>query len=389
MGGQYAGTAVTDAKGNYKIDGLPKVARYHIQTTPAESAPFLPDLITVEDRPGLEPVKCDIKVISGVFVTGRVTDKEGKGVESRVSCLPLPENKIAQKLSAPRNSFRSVLTDSEGRFRLRTVPGPNFLAATVVGPRRKVGVRQTNPYKSAELTEADRKRVTITNQKARGQRIVTVLGGRPSLEISNSCRVVDISEDTATSFDLTVDPGKKVTLRLKDPEGKPLPGATVVGVDALRSTALSLESDECPVFALDPKKPRQLVFLHPKRKLAGVVTVRGDEKAPIIVTLTATATVTGRLLDQKGEPLADATVNVQYEDTAMKAIPRGRQDRSLSRSSEKGRFQIDGLFPGAKFTLFVRQERTLFLEDNTPQRKPLKAGATTDLGDIRVKPRTK
>jgi hypothetical protein len=55
-----------------------------------------------------------------------------------------------------------------------------------------------------------------------------------------------------------------------------------------------------------------------------------------------------------------------------------------ARTDKEDRFRLDGVFPGTKFTIGVRGRKT-FDEEKKAERQPLKAGATLDLGDIRMK----
>ena len=54
--------------------------------------------------------------------------------------------------------------------------------------------------------------------------------------------------------------------------------------------------------ALDPKQPRPLFFRHDEKKLAAVVMAKGDESGPLTVRLQPAGTVTGRLIDDDGQP---------------------------------------------------------------------------------------
>jgi hypothetical protein len=219
--------------------------------------------------------------------------------------------------------------------------------------------------------------------------------GATIVEHNNACRVVDVKEGKATSFDLTVDPGKKLTLRLTDPDGKPVTGALAAGVNAMPTTVVSLATDECPVYALDGKKTRQLIFLHAKRKLAGLATVRGDEKKPVVVKMTATATLTGRLLNSKGEPLAGESIFPVYTDPSIgKALSYrlmrggvggGRVAAAPPQTDKKGEFRVEGLLPGQKLVLLIQRGAALLGDEADQQRGPLKSGTTTALGDIRIK----
>ena len=385
-GGQTA-KAVTDDKGHYKLVGLPKAALSRIQVTPPNDAPLLARYAEATDRPGLERVTCDVELLRGVIVKGRITDKAtGKGVECQVSCSLLPDNTFAAKLTELKSQLHPATTDGDGHFRLVTVPGPNLLVVQAAFANSFNGV-SVNAYKPAQLDEADRKLVKV--DKNRPNAIAVASGRSVNLQQASAVKVLDMKEgaDPVTA-NLTLDPGKTLTVRLQDPEGKPLSGALASGVGAMPNHVVPLKDDTCRVFALDPEKPRQLAFLHVERKLFAVVTVRGDEKEPPTVRLAATAVVTGRLLDAEGKPIAGVSIQPHCKEPADQMLVGG-MDRALggSQTDKEGRFRLDSVVTGMKVRFTYMKGHDLLIEEKEANREPFKSGATADLGDLRMKPR--
>lgn len=187
---------------------------------------------------------------------------------------------------------------------------------------------------------------------------------------------------------LAADPGKEVTVRLLDPQGQTLAGVIAAGVVPAPLNALSLKGADCSVYALDPERPRQVLFLHCERRLGGVRTLRGDEQGPVVVTLAPTGVVTGRLLDADGRPVADTRIGARYAGRAGNALLRETARRyDLPRAGADGRFRLECILPGLEFDLaFVKGRQALFPEGRLKV-KPLTTGQTLDLGDIRTKPR--
>ncbi len=371
-------TAVTDAHGRYRLFGLRKAQQYSVNVTPPVTMPLIGRWQRVSDVPAsLEPLRADVELPRGVIVTGRVLDKEtGKGVQSSVSFMLLPDHPFAGKAAANLSLYAS--TDRDGRYRLVTLPGPGVLRAQVVGTRETVnGVRvhpyPLNRYKLAEFTAEDRARVPPD---------------LVSLEFANACKVLDVKEDGgAVTCDLMVDPGKMLTVNLEDPAGKPLTGAIAAGTSAMEIGALSLKSAACPVYALDPRKPRQLVLLHPQRHLAAVVRLRGDEKDPLTVRLGPAAVLTGRLLDMDGQPIRGAQVAALYSGQVGRALVKELTRRGeLPQADANGRFRLEAIVPGLKFDLGFFKGRRRYIPEPRPAVKPLAAGQTLDLGDLRAKP---
>jgi hypothetical protein len=176
----------------------------------------------------------------------------------------------------------------------------------------------------------------------------------------------------------------------------PEPAGTIVsGIDAIAAQhgqeAFVAPKAECTVVALDPPQPRQVVFYHPKRHLAGTLLVRGDEKEPLTVRLAPTGTVIGCIKDTDGQPFQGAEINIGSFGLPM-SPSLGYLYVHLSftglpvRTDKQGRFRLEGVVPDEKFTVGIRR-RGAFLDGGSRTRGlQVKAGETLDLGDILVKP---
>jgi hypothetical protein len=141
------------------------------------------------------------------------------------------------------------------------------------------------------------------------------------------------------------------------------------------------------VYALDPAKPRTLVFYHPERKLGGTLTVRGDEAQPPVAKLAAAAAVTGRVLDAEGQPVAGAEVGTSYPDRAASELDRFlRQQREPVRTDKDGRFRLEGIVPGLKFGLSIRKGQTFLVGKPRVGHKQAESGQTLELGEIKTEP---
>jgi RNA polymerase sigma factor (sigma-70 family) len=392
---RFTARAVTDAKGHYKLAGMPKlvgssnpkVNGYRLTVAPSKGMSLLCRTVEAADRPGLETVTCDIELLPGVIVKGRVVDKAtGQGVNSVVRIVPLPDNQAATKVNDANAFLQTAYTDAEGRFTTVAFPGTNVLLAQVGGSINKIEGVGVSPYKTAELDEADSKRLKLDTIKGfRG--FATAAGSFEALDINNAVKVLDVKDAGPVNCDLTVDPGKTLNVNLEDPDGKPVIGVLASGVSVFPRVSLPLKTATCPVFALDPKQPRQLVFLHPERKLAGLITVRGDEKEAPTVRLTATATLTGRLLDPDGHPLAGVDILPLYPDLTISRLLRQVYQGPAWRTDQQGKFRLEGLIPNEKIDLMFLKGKEAPLEAPKTERPPLKSGETMDLGDIRAKPR--
>jgi RNA polymerase sigma factor (sigma-70 family) len=377
MGNTLASAATTDTHGHYRIQGLRPAPEYTFQVTPPTNLPLIGRWVNLTDVPNsTDPIHADVELPRGLIVTGRVYDKTtGKGVESTVSFLALSDNKF--KKEAGDNLSLQSSTNVDGRFRLVTIPGPGVLVAQVHGTRETSNGVRLHPYpvvryKLAEFDAETRKRVNPTDIR---------------LQFANACKVLDLKEGgDAVSCDLVVDPGKTLTVKVQDPDGKPLAGAIASGVTVMPLGAVSLRDADCPVYALDLERPRQLILLHQERELAAVVTLHGDEKAPLAVRLGRTATIQGRLLDQDGQPISGANVAALYAGQVGNDLGRELRRRyGLPQTDNKGRFRLTGIVPGLKFDLGFAKGRQRLKPETRLEIKPLEAGKTLDVGDLRMK----
>jgi RNA polymerase sigma factor (sigma-70 family) len=378
-------TTRTDARGHYRLSGMRKAQRCMLEVVSPPDAAFIGRWITVSDVSGLEPAKVDVELKRGVVITGRVLDKmTGKGVESQVRFAPLPENPFAPK--EPDVSLYAW-ADANGRFRLVTIPGPGVLLAQVVGTLLKIDGVPIYPYRRAEFSAEDRKRVKLANDQG-SHRAFLVAGGAESLDQSNACKVLDVKKSgEPVSCDLVLDPGKTLTVKLEDPEGKPLTGALVAGVSAMTLRAVPLKSANCPIYALNPEEPRQLEFLHTHRKLAALVTLRGDEQAPVTVRLAPNGGVTGRALDMDGQPVAGAELYPLYPTEVGQQLLRVLDRQSGPQTDKDGRFRLEGLVPGLQFELVLVKGRRPLVPEPKLGAKSVESGRVLELGEFRVKPR--
>ncbi|HEY7312762.1 MAG TPA: sigma-70 family RNA polymerase sigma factor [Gemmataceae bacterium] len=378
-------SAVTDARGRYRLVEIRKLSEYVVYITAPKEMPLIGCSVRVKaaDTSGAEPMKVDAELMRGVVVTGRVYDKAtGKGVRSSISYAALRENKTPKAEGLTLYTF----ADEYGRFRLVTVPGPGVVLASVPGTLLKIEGVPIYPYKPAAFDAADRTRIKMVDGKTPYGAFRTA-DGTVDLDLFSSCKVLDVKDGGApVSCDLALDPGKTLTVELHDAEGKPLTGAVVAGVSAQTLRVVPFKTATSRIYALDPDHPRPVVVLHIERKLAAVVTLRGDEKEPVTVKLRPAATLTGRVLDADGQPVAGAEVHTLYTSTGRE-LTKSQSRWNLPRTDKEGRFRLEGIVPGLSLELGFVKGRQMLVPQTRREIKPPESGKTLDLGDMRIKPR--
>src|SRR5262249_41736270 len=124
-------------------------------------------------------------------------------------------------------------------------------------------------------------------------------------------------------------------------------GATASGVTALGGIT-AVQGDTFQALALSPDRPRTLTCVHPTRKLAGHLRLTGKEAGPVTITLRPWATLTGRLLDEEGNPMAGVSGRLFYSvDSARGLFESGIPPSTKAvKTDARGAFRIEGVFPG-------------------------------------------
>src|SRR5262249_45929249 len=65
----------TDARGYYRLTGMPKGSDNKILFVPRDGEPYPTVHAVVPDTPGLEPVTVDWEMKRGIWIEGKITDK--------------------------------------------------------------------------------------------------------------------------------------------------------------------------------------------------------------------------------------------------------------------------------------------------------------------------
>jgi hypothetical protein len=133
-----------------------------------------------------------------------------------------------------------------------------------------------------------------------------------------------------------------------------------------------------------------VVIYHAERNLAKRLEVRGDATEPITVRLQPTGTVTGRVLDAEGKPVAGADVVANLPPTVATAaiINYLRQQHPRVRTDADGRFRLAGVVPDTQIGLNVRAGESYLVGKPPLGMKEVKPGETLDIGEFRTEPRS-
>jgi hypothetical protein len=374
----FALKATTDAAGRYEVRGARKANAYMLEVKADVDAAYMACQARASDTAGYEPITVDIRMAKGVIVTGRVLDRStGNGVRGLAMASVLNDNPFAKDYPEFNSaaSMPARETTADGSFRIVTIPGPVLLMG---GPRDLEGMHR---YKQAVPDP----KYPQYFPKRLFEGVYLSYGGGYSLMQGNSCKVLEIEPGTAVvRQDILLEPATTLQLRLRDTDGKPLTGALAAGTAPRDWFApVALKTDACTAYDVEPAKRRLLVFFEPNRKLAGSLTLIGDQKSPVVVTLRPAGEVKGRLVGPDGHSLADVAVDLVYKDRpAMETHRIAYQSRQVVTGPD-GAFAVDSILPGLPFDLsFKRQQKQFKLTDKPAASLSVTSGETRDLGSL-------
>lgn len=380
-------TTQTDAEGRYRAIGLPKTPLRQVRIFAGEQSPYLPAAYSVRDVEGLGPITFDLEMVRGVLIRGRVveknTDKPVRG--AGIGYRPLADNSHFDKTPGDIR-YRVGITCSsgdDGRFLLAVPPGPGVILAQA---ETRGGV--ATMYTQVRLDPADRPRAYLEQVEQLGEAFAGAGGEIVTLGGASAYKVVDPPAGALElPVDLTFDIGRSLSGTVLDPDGRPLAGCTVGGLTATYDQSQTLKDATFTAIALDPERPRTVVFLHRDRKLGGAVKLSGAEPTPPAVKLEPCGTITGRVLDAEGRPIAGATASLSYRDPIVhRSASSGVYGRDDLLADEQGRFRIDGLIPGQRFSVGFRAKGRLLDAGGKYRDMTITPGELKDIGDIKSKP---
>lgn len=365
----------TDARGRYRLDGLPKSDSYHIDVRPGPGIPHLAARSIVTDTAGVQPLDAPLELPRGVAVKGRVINKQtGRVVRcEQVMYQPLPSN--------PRqDAVHFFKSDPDDAFRITVPPGAGMIVAKVAGT--------SHPYAPARLAPADKGKGIDESVDLR-----RVGEGFP-LALYHAYRFVDVPEGADPALVvLEVSPGIALRGELVGADGRPVGGAKAYGLtnDLFRSR--TIEGAAFTVLGLPPGGSRRVEFRHEDLGLAGsaIVTASSPPDRPLVVKLSPFASLKGRILDEDGQPLRGAKVGATVHGRGP-YVPSDPIFQAMGGPTDhEGRFLIKGINPTLGVSVRVEDPNHPAPKYESKLDKDLgnvstRPGEVSDLGDIRIRP---
>ena len=359
----------TDGQGRYRLTGRPNRTGYRVTVTPPKGEPYI---LTADYPPAVEPGKTatlNFNVKRGVFITGKVIDQAtGNPMRAAIEYKTWGDNPHLKGMH-PVWWIRTT-SAPDGTYQLVGLPGRGLVHAKLDEHRRPqflVGAGAEN----------------IKGHEMQGQSFVTV-PERTFPGMVNTLVEVDAKADGQNVADIAIITGRTVKGKFEDPDGKPLSKVIIHGAIGVGVYTSPLPNPEFTLTAINPHAPNPYFFYQREKNLAAAVIIKGDEPDGFTVKLQHAATITGRLLGDDGQPLADTEISGAIDDHQL-GLKGGWYGFFVGRTDKEGKFKINGLLPGAK--LSARVNRRLFgLGAQIFEGLGFSAGEVRDFGDIKVKP---
>jgi RNA polymerase sigma factor (sigma-70 family) len=363
----------TDSEGQYRLVGLSREGEHRMQFLPGKDQPYLPATKTLKATTGLDPITVDFALKRGVFIRGRVTDKvTGRLVPALVRYGAFSDNSHLREAAGFRGTDSDqTRTAKDGSFTLVSLPGRGLLAV-------KAADHQDGRYLMA--VGADE----IKGPRWGGDHFDTEPSALRPAEFNTLVEINPAKDAETIVRDVVLDPGKTVTGTIVGPDGKPVQGVDVDHVGGVWFHEMDLPTADFRIPGIDPKHPRWFFFRHRGRNLGAVVLIKGDEPQPLAVRLQKCGTITGRLVDEDGQPRSGWIMGAV--NPGQMNVKEGELGTSLFHqgTGKDGKFRIECVFPGLKFSVHTGTNPSYF--NPVIPELSLKEGEEKDVGDLKVKP---
>jgi beta-lactamase regulating signal transducer with metallopeptidase domain len=409
-----AGRATSDRQGRYRILRADDDNSISVYTSP-EPGRYLTVVRRLNNTKGLGEIIADFDIPRGIVIQGRVLEAGsnrplvsaprqsyhdiGRGPLQTgwVSYFPLSTNKALRGTPTglyfegfPPNKMNyevSVSIEPDGRFRMAVPPGPGVLLVRsspgmpMFGGfgtwKEKDGLHRLFPYRCL----ASRAK----NDGGPEGDAKTLPGFIDPIRVTDyhAYRVINPQGDPGTlDLTLSVPRAPARLLRFVGPDGRPIRSVKVQGlVPAPMAMTVILDGSEAEALALEPGKPRQVIAKSKDGKHVVRTFVSTEDPQPRTIQLGRAGSITGRIVDANGKPVTALLSHDQQARLApdSDSIPQVRADA-------KGRFRIDALLPGVRYSGEIRGGAgDTEVLGKAFKDVVLRAGEVRDLGDIRIK----
>ncbi len=300
----------------------------------------------------------------------RVTDEDGNPLVATLNFYPFRSNPHAEKFSNYDQKISGsvpddkIVSNANGEFRIHAIAGPAILAAFVTDPKEQPKYLPNRPEGLLERIGGEQMGKLFNPWSA------DAFDAMVEVNID-----LDVNEVTQ---DLVLKRGGIRMLNLHDQNGATIEQVSVLGTSFPPRFYMDqkLSKSSLEIIGLQPSESRHVVLLSSDGRSGKVLTVKGADSAAMSVQLEKCARVSGRVLDQDSEPVA----NMQVYISPMQEPSQDNWSRELGPvvTNARGEFELL-LAPGGLYRLGAY---TSMGPNFNVSIRPA-AGATYKLGDLK------
>ncbi len=365
--------AKTDDQGRFTIEGTdpaPRgITKRLIRANPELGQPYLAVSVNVEGVPGDPFATADVALPKGIRLHGRAIDKSTRQALSGLVRYYVLDayNKNARLLGSVQ-LMDWIPIGSDGSFSLIVPSGIGFLEVVALD----------NVHVSGFIEGDDKSREIVEKHNAAAK---AEYGLQPHASLSYIC---SIDEDSGErSIDLEVPKAAELRCKIIGPDGLPVVGCLAYLSEGIGAASLpmKLESDAFTAKRLAKERPRPVFVRTEDQALGAILCMTGEEPEPVVFKLVPCATLRGRLVGEDGKPLTKVIVG--GIEKGQIGLPYFERVTIRGKTDADGRFEIKGVFPDLKTSIFVYGEgveKNFFV-----QGRSFKPGENVDLGEVVVK----
>ncbi|HKI18388.1 MAG TPA: carboxypeptidase-like regulatory domain-containing protein, partial [Isosphaeraceae bacterium] len=278
----------------------------------------------------------------------------------------------------------STSTAEDGTFRIVTIPGPLLLMGGVDHDWSPAG--QAYPSLKYKRATADPRYPQYFPAEHPGA-YASADGRFVGLQ-GSFCKVLQIEPGTTVKQDITVEPASTIAIKIQDATGRPLVNTFVWEEGRLNGLGDPIRTGTNSWLAqgvAESGQPRRLVFYEPSKKLFATLTLKSDEKGPVVVRVLPCGVVRGTVVDRAGKPVSGVNVNLTYYNGDFMLLHAFVHGADQVVTDAGGTFIIDEVIPGLEFQLWRRyaSKRSGYGNQLVHSAK-VESGRTTDLGRLQL-----
>ena len=292
----------SNANGRYEISGIdPAIRDLVVMAVPKPGQPYFMAKASVGEKSGAM-----IDCLRGIPFRLKLVDEAGEPAEGEVESHPVTPNPhavsvlphewtfgfpISRALMTAKGVYEGVVIAGPGAVMVRT-PGRTDYRPAHVDPKTFFAPGKSD-WSDQDLISAygTHDTLSIGNAQADQHDYAAIVLLNAPLD----------SKPLELSATVVRDRPRQVTIL--DPEGKPVVGVKPVGLTGFTwDDEPALRAATVPITKLHPTRSRRITFIKGDRKQIGFLLARGDGEAPYTVRLEPWATVTGRVVDENGNP---------------------------------------------------------------------------------------